>query len=236
VTEALPSICILAGGRGTRLGQLADRSPKPLIPVAGKPFLLHQLELVSSYGAERVVMCVGYLGEQIEAVVGRRFGNVVVDYSYDGPELAGTLGAIRNALTLMDDRFLVLYGDTYLRIDYAAFAASWQMSGCPGAMAVLHNAGKWDRSNATYSNGRVLRYEKFAPTGDMEWIDYGLGALTTQTVEAAPVSEGELATLYSDLADRGELFGFPATERFYEIGTPDALRETEDFLSRSNRD
>jgi NDP-sugar pyrophosphorylase family protein len=199
--------------------------------VAGKPFLVHQLELLGSCGARRVVLCVGYLGDQIEAALGRRFGEIALDYSFDGPALAGTLGAIRNALALMDERFLVLYGDTYLRIDYAAFASGWQASGCSAAMAVLRNAGRWDRSNAIYRDGRVVRYDKFSPTSDMHWIDYGLGGLTAAAIHEVPTSESELAVLYGVLADRQCLFGYPATERFYEIGTPAALRETEQFLA-----
>ncbi len=227
----LPCVCILAGGRGTRLGPQGDHTPKALIEVAGKPFLFHQLGLLASHGARRVVICVGYLGEQIETAVGGRFGDTVVEYSYDGPVPAGTLGAVRAALPRLGDRFLVLYGDTYLRIDYVGFATAWEESGCAGAMAVLRNAGRWDVSNAAYQAGRVLRYDKFAPTTDMEWIDYGLGGLTAAALEQVAASETELAALYSLLADRGRLFGFPATERFYEIGTPAALRETEDFLS-----
>ncbi len=227
----LPCTCILAGGRGTRLGSLTDTTPKPLITVAGKPFLLHQLELLEGHGARRVVLCVGYRGETIEASLGRRFGRISLDYSYDGHELAGTLGAVRRALPLLDDSFLLLFGDTYLRIDYSAFAVGWQASGCPGAMAVLRNAGRWERSNVRYARGRVLRYDKFAPTEDMAWIDYGLGGLTAEAVGMLPATAGELGALYALLAERGALFGFPATRRFYDIGTPEALRTTERFLS-----
>jgi NDP-sugar pyrophosphorylase family protein len=199
--------------------------------VAGKPFLAHQLTLLASYGARRVVLCVGYLGERIEATLGRRFGDIVIDYSYDGASPAGTLGAIRNALPLLDDRFLVLYGDTYLRMDYSLFVQCWERSGCAGAMAVLHNAGQWDISNAIYKDGRVVRYDKFAPSADMDWIDYGLGGLTKVALGEVPMSETDLAPLYTSLALADQLFGFPATYRFYEIGTPTALREAEQFLS-----
>jgi NDP-sugar pyrophosphorylase family protein len=231
VTGALPTTCILAGGRGTRLGALGDSTPKPLVTVAGKPFLVHQLELLEAHGARHVVLCVGFLGEKIEESLGRRHGRIAIDYSYDGPELAGTLGAVRRALPLLDEQFLILYGDTYLRVDYAAFAAKWRASGCPGAMAVLRNAGRWERSNARYSHGRVARYDKFAPTDDMAWIDYGLGGLDAEAVTLLPESVSDLAFLYRILADRGELFGFPVTKRFYDVGTPEALRKTERFLS-----
>src|ERR1700728_4172143 len=97
---ALPPVCILAGGLGTRLGERVREVPKPLLEVAGEPFLIHQLRLLAAHGARSVVLCVGYLGEQIEyAVGGERFG-VAIAYSHDGERLAGTLGAIRGALHL----------------------------------------------------------------------------------------------------------------------------------------
>ena len=120
----LPTICILAGGQGKRLGQRTARTPKPLLDVAGEPFLFHQLRLLAEHGAARVVLCVGYLGEIIENRIGPEQYGIAIKYSYDGPGFDGTLGAIRRALPLLGDRFLVLYGDTYLRLDYRAAVAS----------------------------------------------------------------------------------------------------------------
>ncbi len=226
----LPPVCILAGGLGTRLGERVRDTPKPLLEVAGEPFLLHQLRLLAGHGAREVVLCVGYRGEQIESRVGdERFG-IRIRYSFDGPELDGTLGAVRRALPLLGERFLVLYGDTYLRIDYAEAARSWRASGLPAMMSVLRNDGRWDASNVRFANGRVVVYDKYAPTPDMHWIDYGLGGLTIEAVSAVDEHEGELAELYSRLAARGRLFGYEASERFYEIGTPTGLREADAFL------
>jgi NDP-sugar pyrophosphorylase family protein len=223
-------VCILAGGLGTRLGETVRDTPKPLLEVAGEPFLLHQLRLLATYGVERVVLCVGYLGERIEAAIGAdRFG-IEIAYSYDAPELDGTLGAIRRAAGLLGERFLILYGDTYLRVDYADAARVWEESGAPGLMVVLRNEGRWDTSNALYAEGRVVAYDKRAPTGEMHWIDYGLGGLTAATLEVVPVSETDLSGLYRQLAAAGDLCGYEATERFYEIGTPEALAEADAFL------
>ncbi len=126
---ALPPICLLAGGLGTRLGETVRDTPKPLLEVAGEPFLLHQLRLLARYGAARVVLCVGYLGELIEQRIGASQFGIEISYSYDGPNLIGTLGAVRKAAPALGDRFLVLYGDTYLRLDYAAAASGWERSG-----------------------------------------------------------------------------------------------------------
>ncbi|HTA12352.1 MAG TPA: NTP transferase domain-containing protein [Solirubrobacteraceae bacterium] len=228
--EALPPVCILAGGRGTRLGRLASEVPKPLIEVAGEPFLAHQLRLLAAHGARRAVLCVGYRGEQIESRIGASCHGVSVAYSHDRPGLDGTLGAIRRALPLLGERFLVLYGDTYLRVDYRAANRAWRHSRLPALMVVLRNEGRWDTSNASFAHDRVLAYDKRAPTPDMRWIDYGLGGLTAAALELVPDGESDLAPLYSELARRGELFGQEAVERFYEIGTPAALRETDAFL------
>jgi NDP-sugar pyrophosphorylase family protein len=229
--EELPPVCILAGGRGTRLGELVDEVPKPLLEVAGEPFLVHQLRLLAAHGAREAVLCVGYLGEQIESRIGESCHGVHVAYSHDGPGLDGTLGAIRRAQPLLGERFLVLYGDTYLRVDYRAASRAWRDSGLPALMVVLRNDGRWDASNAHYQHGRVTAYDKCAPSSAMSWIDYGLGGLTTRALTRAAEPERDLATLYAALARRGELCGHPASERFYEIGTPAALRETDAFLA-----
>jgi NDP-sugar pyrophosphorylase family protein len=224
-------VCILAGGRGTRLGELAREVPKPLLEVAGEPFLIHQLRLLAAGGVHEAVICVGYRGEMIESRIGAdRFG-VRISYSHDSPQLDGTLGAIRRAQALLGERFLVLYGDTYLRVDYRAASRAWRESRLPALMVVLRNERRWDTSNVRYARGRVLAYDKHAPAPDMVWIDYGLGGLTAGALERVSDSESDLATLYATLAQREELCGHPATERFYEIGTPAALRETEAFLA-----
>jgi len=204
--------------------------PKPLLEVAGAPFLDHQLRLLSEHGAGRVVLCVGYLGELIEREIGASRHGIAIDYSYDSPGLDGTLGAIRRARPLLGERFLVLYGDTYLRIDYRAVAEAWIGGALPAVMTVLRNEGRWDASNAVLRDGMVVRYDKANPTPDMHWIDYGLGGLTGDALAVAPERERDLSGLYGLLAARGELMGFQASERFYEIGSPDAMAETDAFL------
>jgi hypothetical protein len=228
---SLPPVCILAGGLGTRLGEQVRNTPKPLIEIAGEPFLHHQLRLLRSYGARRIVLCVGYLGEQIEQRIGSdRFG-LEITYSYDGPSPIGTLGAIRTARGLLGERFLVLYGDTYLRLDYRLATQAWIESRLPAMMTVLRNEGRWDTSNADLRGSRVVAYDKRSPRPDMQWIDYGLGGLTATALDVVGQDVADLSQLYHELARRGELFGFAATERFYEIGTRAALEETAGFLS-----
>jgi NDP-sugar pyrophosphorylase family protein len=235
MTDGLPPVCILAGGLGTRLGSHVRDTPKPLLEVAGEPFLHHQLRLLAGHGAHEIILCVGYLGEQIEAAIGpSRFG-LRIGYSYDGPELIGTLGAIRRAAPLLGERFLVLYGDTYLRVDYRAATTAWVQSGLPAMMTVLRNDGRWDTSNVEFDGTRVRVYDKRASQPGMAWIDYGLGALEHSTLDVVGPDIDDLSDLYHVLAARGQLFGYAATERFYEIGTPSALAETSAFLAGLDR-
>jgi NDP-sugar pyrophosphorylase family protein len=230
IVSTLPPVCILAGGLGSRLGQRVRRTPKPLLEVAGEPFLMHQLRMLADHGAQRIVLCVGYLGEQIERSLGREQFGLQIAYSFDAPGGDGTLGAIRRARQSLDERFLVLYGDAYLRVDYRDVVAAWQTSGLPATMCVLHNEGHWDRSNAHYADGRVLAYDKGAQCGEMSWIDYGLGGFEQRALDLAPPATRELAELQRLLAAEGLLHGYEVTERFFEIGTPAGLAETEAFL------
>jgi NDP-sugar pyrophosphorylase family protein len=212
------------------LGERVRDTPKPILEVAGEPFLLHQLRLLAGHGAREAVLCVGYRGEQIQQRIGEERFGIRLKYSFDTPSLDGTLGAIRRAAPLLGERFLVLYGDTYLRIDYGEVARVWGESGLPAVMTVLRNEGRWDVSNAIYERGRVLAYDKGRQTPAMHWIDYGLGGLTADALSLADDDRADLSHLYQRLAELGRLCGYEATERFYEIGTPAGLKETDGFL------
>jgi NDP-sugar pyrophosphorylase family protein len=230
---ALPTVCILAGGRGVRLGEHVAAVPKPLVQVAGEPFLFHQLRLLRRHGAERAVICVGYLGEKIVDAIGdgAAFG-LEVGYSYDGEALIGTAGAVRRALPSLGDEFLVLYGDTYLRIDYRDVVRAYRASGASALMTVLRNEGRWDSSNATFDGERV-HYDKRHPDPGAEWIDYGLAVLSASGFQSVQGEPADLAEVYAELSRRDDLAGYEASERFYEIGTPEALAETSGFLGAS---
>jgi len=225
-------VAILAGGTATRLRPLTESIPKALVDVAGKPFAEYQLELLKRNGFKRIVFCVGYLGEKVEAALGNgdRW-DMELSYVFDGEVLLGTGGALRKALPLLGEKFLVLYGDTYLDCDYAAVEAAFLSGGKLGLMTVFRNNNQWDRSNVFFVNGRVMRYDKRRPGPEMQHIDYGLGALQAKVFEDYPDdSVIDLAQIYQDLLARGELAGFEVTQRFYEIGTPSGLEETRRYL------
>jgi len=233
--DGLPPVCILAGGLGTRLGSLVADTPKPLLEVAGRPFLSHLLEELARQGTTRVVLCVGYLGAKIAAAIGSTQFGISIDYSDEGREPIGTLGAVRRALPLLGPEFLVQYGDTYLQLDYARAVGEWRESELPAMMTVLENADRWGPSNAVYRHGRVVAYDKEHRTPDMRWIDYGVGGLTADVALAEGRPYADLSALQHVLAARGKLCGVEVRERFYEIGTASALEETEAVLIARRR-
>ena len=224
-------VAILAGGLATRLGPLTEKVPKSLILIDGEPFVAHQLRLLQSRGIERVILCVGHLGEQIERFVGngRAFG-VEVAYSYDGPTLLGTAGAIRTTLPKLGENFFVIYGDSYLVCDYGAVEQEFLRSGKAGLMTVFRNDGQWDASNVEFEEGRILAYSKRDRTPRMRYIDYGLGAFKAEAF--AGTGDADLADIYEKLLRAGELAAVEVRERFYEIGSPSGLQEMTNFLTQ----
>jgi NDP-sugar pyrophosphorylase family protein len=224
-------VAILAGGLATRLGSLTEKMPKSLVAIDGEPFVAHQLRLLQRRGIERVILCVGHLGEQIERAIGdgMSFG-VQVTYSYDGAKLQGTAGAIRTALPKLGESFFVMYGDSYLACDYAAVQQEFLRGGMLGLMTVFLNDGQWDTSNVEFEAGRILAYSKKNRTARMRHIDYGLGVFRAEAF--ARTQATDLADVYADLLQAGELAAVEVRERFYEIGSPAGLQEMKNFLSR----
>jgi NDP-sugar pyrophosphorylase family protein len=233
MNELMPAL-ILAGGLATRLRPLTETIPKTLIDIEGRPFLWHQLQLLKRNGIRRVVLAVGYLGERIQ----ERFGDgseleMSVDYSFDGPSLLGTAGAIRNALHLLPELFFVLYGDSYLPCDYRSIYAAFISSGRSGLMTVYRNDGLFDTSNVEYDGLRILKYDKTNRTPAMRHIDYGLGAFRRDAFAGLEAGRRcDLVEVYQALLRNGNLAAFEVRERFYEIGSPEGLRDTAEFLRR----
>jgi NDP-sugar pyrophosphorylase family protein len=228
------TVAILAGGLATRLRPVTQYVPKALIEVAGKPFIRHQLDYLARQGVANVVLCVGYRGEQIESAVGDgRESGLTVNYSHDGPVLLGTGGALKQALPLLGERFFVLYGDSYLPCDFRAVQRAFLESGKPALMAVLRNEDRWDKSNVLMRDGHIVEYNKHSPRPDMAHIDYGLGILSAVVLETYTENRVfDLADLYHALSLAGRLAGFEVSERFYEIGSPQGLKEAEVYFSR----
>lgn len=225
-------VAILAGGLATRLRPLTERLPKSLLPVAGRPFIEWQLELLAQQGITEVVLCVGFLAGQIRDALGdgAAYG-LRLRYSSDGGTALGTGGALRRALPLLGEEAFVLYGDSYLPCAFDAAQSAYEASGAPALMSVLRNENRWDRSNVLVQDGRIIEYNKHAPHAGMAHIDYGLGVVSASCL--AGLCDGEpfeLSDLYHQLSLRGELAGFEVRERFYEIGSWQGMADTESYL------
>jgi MurNAc alpha-1-phosphate uridylyltransferase len=226
-------VAILAGGLATRLGPLTDRVPKALLSIAGRPFIFHQLRLLKNQGIDRVVLCVGHLGEQIKVAVGdgRNLG-LAIQYSFDGNELLGTGGALKKALPLLGNHFFVLNGDSYLPCSFARIQSAFESMRRPALMTVLRNDGRWDKSNILLKNGELIEYDKKSPRLDMLHIDFGLSVLSNDVFSKHCESNAiDLADICRELSKSGQLAAIEVFERFYEIGSLQGIRDTEEFLS-----
>lgn len=226
-------VAILAGGLATRLRPLTEKMPKVLLPVAGKPFLAHQLELLKTQGITKVVLCLGHLGELVQKEFGKGadFG-IELDYSFDGPTLLGTGGAIRRALPQLGSEFFVLYGDSYLTVPFAPIAAFFEKSGKSGLMTVYRNEGLYDTSNVVFREGEIVVYDKKTRLREMRHIDYGLSLFRASVFEEWPPGQSfDLADVMRKLVGNQDLAGFEVRERFYEIGSPSGLEELQKKLN-----
>jgi NDP-sugar pyrophosphorylase family protein len=230
----LPPIAVLAGGMATRMKPLTETLPKSMLEVAGEPFIAHQLRLFAEKGIGRVVLCVGHLGETIRDFVGtgERFG-LDIGYAFDGARLLGTGGALRQALPMLGEEFLVTYGDSYLDADYGFVVDAFRASSAPAMMTVFRNANRWGTSNVEFIDGRIVDYTK-QPTPQMTHIDYGLSILKAAVFADMPDGAPfDLASLYRRLIQENLMIGLEVSQRFYEIGSQAGLCELDALLRAS---
>jgi NDP-sugar pyrophosphorylase family protein len=225
-------VLILAGGLATRMRPVTKTIPKAMLDVNGKPFIHHQFSLLSEKDIHHILLCVGYLGEQIKSYVGdgRKF-NLDVEYYFDGDKLLGTGGAIKQIEKDLPEEFFVLYGDSYLNTDYQKIEDAYFASDKTALMTVFRNEGKWDTSNVEFLNGQLISYSKKNRTPNMNYIDWGLGILQKQVFSSFPCNSSfDLADIYEKLAAEGQLFGYEVFERFYEIGSSSGLADLRNKL------
>lgn len=233
----MPPVVILTGGLATRLYPETLKIPKSLIEVAGKPFIFHQLALLKRQGVCNAVLCVGKFGDMIQDYVGDgHIWGLKVQYSYDGETLLGTGGAIKNAIPLLPEVFLVLYGDSYLDVDLKPILERFESEGKPALMTVYHNKNKWDKSNILFRNGRVVKYDKKKPMPEMEHLDYGINILRKSIFNDWPDGVPfDLSEVFIKLIEKGEVSAFEVFKRFYEIGSIKGIKETEQYLNNKNQ-
>jgi NDP-sugar pyrophosphorylase family protein len=225
-------VAILAGGLSTRLRPATDKTPKALLSVAGEPFLIHQLRFLHSQGLRRIVLCVGYLGEMIEAEFGDGSSvGMQIDYSFDAPTLLGTGGALKRALPKLGEQFLVIYGDSYMPVNYSVVVGAFVLSRKPALMTVFENEGRWDASNVWFEAGAIHRYDKKLRTAEMRHVDYGIAVLSADVFASFPDDRAfDLADVYSHLVALKQMAAYEVKQRFYEIGSREGLAELNSLL------
>lgn len=163
---------------------------------------------------------------------GAKWG-VRLTYSFDGPKLLGTGGALIRARPQLDDAFYVLYGDSYLPTDYLAVGKAFQDSGRLGLMTVYENHGRYETSNVWFESGEIKRYDKKQPIPQMHHVDYGLGVFRAAAFDGFPRDAVvDLAAVQMALVARQQLAGYEIKERFYEIGSPAGLKELDALLRK----
>ena len=224
---------ILAGGRGTRLAPLTDARPKPLVEIAGRPFLDHLLEMIRGQGIERVVMLLGYRAEMIVDHLGdgSRFGLEIV-HSVT-PEADETGRRLRAAAELLDPEFLLMYCDNYWPLPLERLWRRYESSGVPMQITVYDNVDGYTRDNVRVEDGLVTVYDKSRTAPGLHGVDIGYAILRRELLDRLPDSNPSFeAALYPDLVAERKLAAFVTGHRYYSIGGHARLPLTEAFFAR----
>ncbi len=223
-------IVVLAGGLATRMRPITEKVPKSILPINDKPFIDYQLSLFSRNGISDVLICVGYLGEMIESIVGNggKWG-LNVDYSWEKEKLLGTAGALRNAENKLDENFILTWGDSYVPIDYKMFFGKHLNSKYICNIGVFQNNNKWDRSNILFDNGSVIKYNKNDSSNGMNYIDVGVSGVSKKILKYIPIGISSLDDIWQKLSTNNMIGGIEVKQRFYEIGSFEGYYE---FISQ----
>ena len=222
---------ILAGGLATRLGNLTKGQSKSMVRILGKPFLEYQLELLRKGGIKDIILCIGHMGEQIERHFrnGREYG-VNIKYSLED-KLLGTAGALKKAEPLLNNTFFTMYGDSYLFLDFPAAMRYFNSQSKLALMTVYKNYDRYDRSNTVVEGNLVKKFSKKERTEDMVYIEYGANIFKKEALKMIPENQFySLDDLFPRLIEMEELLAFGVRERFYEVGSPQGLREFEEYM------
>ncbi len=226
-------VVILAGGLATRLGDITSKTPKSLIKIKGKPFIDWQLELLKDNGIDEIVMCLGHMSDQIISYTGdgNRYG-LKIEFSIEKNQL-GTGGAIANAAPYLYETFGVLYGDSYLPIDYSRIFEAFQAYKKDALMTIYKNVNNSITSNVEYEQTKFFTYSKRLSSESMKYLDYGFSIFKRDLfMHRSNSSKWDLADLQEALAKEKILVPYEVYEKFYEIGSISGILELESYLER----
>ena len=223
------SIMILCAGLATRLYPITSYIPKYLYPINGMPFVDYQLKLLKQSGFDHVVLCIGKFGGIIREYVshGGQWG-LSVEYSYIDINNEGTANAIKKTRRYVDDSFFVMYGDSYLPVNYKKIQQKYESSKTKGLMAIYNNHDEQlHKNNVYYKKKSIIRYSKTEDILPMNYIDYGISVFNKNTLDRIDDScYTDLSVVHNNLIAEGQLSPFIIKSRFYEVGS---LRGIQDF-------
>ena len=229
------TVLILCGGLATRLQPITKTIPKSLVMINNKPMLQYQLDMLQKQGIRHVVLCVGYLGEMIKDTFGDKYGDILLEYSFDGPKLIGTGGAIKKAYSKLSDTFFVLYGDSYLPVEYKPILEYFHTTNKEGLMTLFKNDNLYDTSNVVFKDNQIICYDKKNKTTDMNYIDYGLSIFNVSVFKTYPADcSFDLSQVMVNLVTNKQLAGYEVFNRFYEMGSINGLNELELYLKNQS--
>ena len=219
-------IAILAGGLATRIKPLSNNLPKSLILINDAPFIDLQLNLLSDAGFKDVIILVGHLGSQIEKHVGNgKKYRLNVSYSYDGSKQQGTGGAIVRALPSLGDIFCVIYGDSYLDMNFIEVISKFQNSEKQGLMTIYKNLDQRHQNNVVFDGVEIKSYSKTNPSLKAKYIDFGFSIFRKESFkEFSELNEFDLSYVCESLASTGQLEAYEVLETFYEIGSFEGIQ------------
>ncbi len=223
---------ILAGGLGTRLGELGKDTPKLLVPIQGKPFAEYQLSLLEKNGVRHALYLTGHLHHKIkEYFDAHPHPKIKISLAHEA-ELLGTGGAIKNALPLLESQFAVLYGDGYLLQEFSRPLSFFRKSGAESLMVVRENSRGKEKSNCRIAGGMVVQYEKGTDNPALSHIDYGLNFFHRRSFESFPEKKFDLGELHRAIIARKSLAAFETALDYFEVGSPKGIKEFEEHILR----
>lgn len=217
------SAIILAGGRGTRLGLLTSAVPKPMLPVAGRPFLEYVIKNLVRNGVTDIIVSTGYLGDAIRDGIGsgERLGARISYVREDEP--LGTGGASRLACAGLGEPFLILNGDTLLDFNFSFLSEVFLSSrGCLGAMVLRNVADSGRYGSVEFRNRAVLGFREKNSTGT-GLVNGGVYLLAPEALCRLPQGPSSLEhDLFPILAAEASLAGVVCDGFFIDIGIPES--------------
>lgn len=212
---------VLAGGFGTRLAQVVKDVPKPMAPVAGKPFLVYVVEDLIAQGVSRIVIAVCYKKECIMDYFGSRYKGAEILYSVEETPLF-TGGAVKQALALCrEERVSIVNGDTYFSVDFAKMRAFAEEKNTSATIAVKEMRD-FDRYGKVEVNGHGIItafHEKC--TCERGWINGGIYDVKSNCLQDYPKKFSLEQECFPKLLERGEIAAFPSDGFFIDIGIPE---------------